>query len=253
MFQKGFYYNRDKFVNINTLESSQTAMTIERKSAEHSGYRAISIVVVVVVTEKPSTATHVDLLFLLFLLSGSSLLGTTAAASARARRRGASREGRRQRGELVANLERDGRNLLESIGDHVRERRKSWVTNFHGDSRDCRPSLEDLRAQNLVGNVEDGDAEDGARVVHVSNDKTVRERHDAQFLQHGSRTRRDLLALEHDLHIIDDIDLSTGNLGGNIQSLEELGLVRTAAGGALGDEHVHGRQSASLRGRRHHI
>merc|ERR1719383_247093 len=77
--------------------------------------------------------------------------------------------------ERVVSLQRNGQQVPESVGDHVRDGSSGGVTNGQRDHGDNGGSLDKLGTNVVIGNVEDGGMIEGTVVVNHLNLETVRE------------------------------------------------------------------------------
>ncbi len=78
--------------------------------------------------------------------------------------------------------------------------------------------------QFLLVNVEDIRREDIALVEDLDNSHTVGERRDVEHVEEGGLRASDTGSSSDDLDIGHDFNGTTGDLGGNTESLEERGL-----------------------------
>merc|ERR1719259_981817 len=97
--------------------------------------------------------------------------------------------------ERVVSLQRNGQQVPESVGDHVRDGSGGGITNGQGDHGDDGGSLDKLGTNVVVGNVEDGGMIEGTVVVNHLDLETVREGHDVQHGEKGSLGSAHALAL----------------------------------------------------------
>jgi len=80
--------------------------------------------------------------------------------------------------------------------------------------------------------------EEGAIVIHILHDQTVCEWLHAHLLEKSSLGRIHLHTLVKNVHIVDDLNLTLGNLGTDVQGLEERSLRRLERGDALFDDNI---------------
>ena len=135
-------------------------------------------------------------------------------------------------------LDGDGADVGERLGEGVRERGDGREAEGEGHGGDGLEGGADLGAEDLVGDVEDGRGEDVAVVVDVDDHEAVGERHEVELLAQDSLGVADAVAGAEDAHRVDDLNLALGNLGGDVERLEESGLSRVAAGAARRAVHV---------------
>merc|ERR1712168_974538 len=93
------------------------------------------------------------------------------------------------------------------------------------DSGDVPDSAHEHVLDVVVGDIEDLWAEHGAGVVHLLDDETVGEGRDLQHVEEGGLGGSDLVLLLDDVHILDNLNCTLGNLGWDRQSLEEGSLL----------------------------
>merc|ERR1719251_305405 len=137
----------------------------------------------------------------------------------------------------------DGQEVLHAVGNAVRSRSHSGVSNGETHGSDIGDS-----GHELVLDVQDGGVKHGSLVVHLLDNQTVAEREDLQETEEGGLGGADLVTSGDDGHIVDDLNGTLGNLGGDLQSLEEAGLLGTHAGVLGGDGDIHGGNSSGLSG-----
>merc|ERR1719322_483490 len=106
------------------------------------------------------------------------------------------------------------------------------------------PLTMECGAEVSVGDVQDGRVEDGARVVDVPDDEPVGERGDVEHVEERGLRHADLVALLDQVDVLDDLDGSLLDLGGDVEGLEEGGLLRAEAGVLGRDDDVEGREGA---------
>ena len=158
--------------------------------------------------------------------------------------------------ETVVGSDGSTSQVLEGVDEHVWGGGRDDVAAGHGDAGEvvgagCEEA-EDL----VVGDAEDlGVDELGGAVL--SGDRPVEERGNVhlvlewanlQTIEKGGLAGSDLVASSDDSDWVDDLNLSFHNLGGDVQGLEELGLLWVHAGGAGGDNDILGGDGADLGG-----
>ena len=158
----------------------------------------------------------------------------------------------------------DGQQVLESVGDGVRRRRHGRVADLQRDGGNVGHAAHELGAQVLGLDVQNVRAEDAAAVVHLLDGQAVAERRDVKHVKESGLAGADLVAgldqrnvvlststynLSHRRYLIvinfsvlekksdekgkntyDDFDGSSCDLGGDLQGLEEAGLLWTECG-----------------------
>ena len=78
--------------------------------------------------------------------------------------------------------------------------------------------------------------------------ETIAEWGDVQHVEKRGLGWSDLVLLLDQMDIVQDFNASTGDLGGDLQSLEEGGLLGTESGGTLRDDDIQGSDGTSLGG-----
>ena len=127
---------------------------------------------------------------------------------------------------LVAGLNSDRENLLVGVDNGVHDGRKGREVNSQRDGGDGGDGAgESLQELGLL-DVENGSSEGVAVVVDLVDTHTVCEGRDVQHVEQGSLRGTDLAASLNELEVGSDFDGTTGNLGGDTESLEERGLTR---------------------------
>merc|ERR1719373_211065 len=85
-----------------------------------------------------------------------------------------------------------------------------------------------------------------AVVVHLLEHQTVAEGGDLEHVEEGGLGHAHLVAGRNQGHILNDLNGTLGNLGGDLQRLEERGLLGAHAGILGGHHHVEGGEGARL-------
>ena len=129
--------------------------------------------------------------------------------------------------ELLGLLEGDlrdgghGQEVLHTVGNAVRSAGHGWVSNLETDGGNVPDSAHEHVLDVVVGDVEDLWAEHGAGVVHLLDDEAVGEGRDLQHVEEGGLGGSDLVLLLDDVHILDNLNCTLGNLGWDGQSLQK--------------------------------
>merc|ERR1719251_157078 len=142
----------------------------------------------------------------------------------------------------------DGQEVLHTVGNAVRSRSHCRISNGETHGSDIGNSGHELVLNVLVSDVQDGRIEHGSLVVHLLDDQTIAEGEGLQETEEGGLGGADLVTSADDRDVIDNLNCTLGNLGGDLQSLEEAGLLRTHAGVLGGDGDIHRGNSSSLGG-----
>jgi hypothetical protein len=141
---------------------------------------------------------------------------------------------------VVVKSEGDGNAGIEGLADGVGDRGLVGKTDLERDGSDSGEGKAELADDDIGGDVEDGGGEGGAVIVHKADTKTVRKGLDVQLVEEGGLGVTDLVASLHEVDGVGDLDLTLGNLGGDLEDLEEVGLSWVATSGAGRDVHVIG-------------
>ena len=150
------------------------------------------------------TESHVVVLLLGFLLGGGSSRSSTA---------GGGGSGCGSHGKLagvgqvlleaLGGREGDvgdggkGHAVLEAVGDGMGSGGGRGEVDLQANGGDVTHSTDKLGLEVLVGDVQHGGGEDGARVVDLAHNQTVGERRDVQHVQEGSLGHTDLKKVEN--------------------------------------------------------
>ena len=126
--------------------------------------------------------------------------------------------------EVVLGGDGNGEQVLEGIGKDVGEGRlvgdAGCETNGGHVLDGCAENVADVGG----GDVQDGGGQDGAVIVHLADDKTVREGADVELVEQSNLRGAALEALRQDGHVIHNLYCTLVDLGGDLQRLEERGL-----------------------------
>ncbi|GMR33482.1 hypothetical protein PMAYCL1PPCAC_03677, partial [Pristionchus mayeri] len=143
---------------------------------------------------------------------------------------------------------RDSEHVLESGGEGVGHGSSRGVLDGKRHGGNVADSLEEAGTELRGGEVEDLRGVDRSVVVDLEDNQTVRERGDSQHVEQGSLGSSDLVAGGDEVDLNEDLNGSSGDLGGDLESLEERGLLRSHSG-VLGRQlHVARGDGSSLGG-----
>ena len=148
-------------------------------------------------------------------------------------------------GEGVLGGNGDSEDVLVGVDERVGDGGDGGVVEGEGDGGDGLDSREELVDELLLVNVEDSGGEDVTGVVDGDDAHSVGERLDVEEGKESSLGSSDTVTLGNDLGVVDDLNSSTGNLGGDSKSLEERGLTGLNSGGTSGDEDINGSEGTS--------
>ena len=138
--------------------------------------------------------------------------------------------------------------MLEGVEHGVVHGSLGGVAAGKGDGSDVLDTDTEGSKDGLGGNGENGSGVQFAVVKDVLDVHLVLERSDLELVEEGSLTGGDLLVSLDDQDFGDDLDLTLDNLGGDVQVLEEGGLLGVHTGGAGGDGHISGGEDTNLGG-----
>lgn len=142
----------------------------------------------------------------------------------------------------------NGQQVLVRVDDRVGDRSDGGVTDLEGDGGNVLDTGNEVTDESILLDVQDGGVEDGTLVVNLDNGQTVGEGRDVQHVQESSLGSSDTDILLDQMDIVDDLNGTTGNLGGDTQSLEEGGLTGLHTGVTGRDVHINGGHGTSLGG-----
>uniref|UniRef100_A0A182KIT0 Uncharacterized protein n=1 Tax=Anopheles christyi TaxID=43041 RepID=A0A182KIT0_9DIPT len=114
----------------------------------------------------------------------------------------------------------NGQQVAETVGNAVRHRSQRRVADLERNGSQVGDSGLELGAQILRLDVENFRREDRARIIHLLDLQTVRERRDVQHVEQRGLGSADLVARLQDGHIVDDFNRTLGNLGRDGQGPE---------------------------------
>ena len=109
-------------------------------------------------------------------------------------------------GEIVLRFDRDGEQVLEGIGQDVRKGRLVGDTSGKTNGSDVLNGGTQEIADVVCRNIQDGRGQNGAIIVHLADDKTVRKGSDVQLVQQCDLRSTAFVALCQDGHIAHDLD-----------------------------------------------
>ncbi|GMR33466.1 hypothetical protein PMAYCL1PPCAC_03660 [Pristionchus mayeri] len=141
----------------------------------------------------------------------------------------------------------DSEHVLESGGEGVGHGSSRGVLDGKRHGGNVADSLEEAGTELRGGEVEDLRGVDRSVVVDLEDNQTVRERGDSQHVEQGSLGSSDLVAGGDEVVLIEDLNGSSGDLGGDLESLEERGLLRSQSG-VLGSFTSQGAMAPALAG-----
>lgn len=127
-------------------------------------------------------------------------------------------------GNAVVRVDRDSQEVLVTVGDQVGNGSNGGVTSGQRDGSNLGDSTNKVADQSALLNVKNGGWEAGALIVDLNNTHTVGEGRDVQHVEQSGFGSTDLGVLGDKVDVGDDFNGTTGNLGGDTESLEERGL-----------------------------
>jgi hypothetical protein len=126
--------------------------------------------------------------------------------------------------KLVVGSQRDVQQVLVRVDQRVTDRGDGRETGGQGDGSDLLDSGQESVEEDRLLNVEDLGGEDVSLGEDLLDNHSVGERRDVEHVQQGSLGGSDLDTSLEDLDVVDDFNGTTGNLGRDLQGLEERGL-----------------------------
>jgi len=139
---------------------------------------------------------------------------------------------------LVVDLDGGRDDVLVGVDQRVHDRGEGGVVDSQGDGGNGGDGAGEGLEELALLNVEDAGIEGLALVVDLSNAHTVGEGRDVQHVEQGGLGGTDLGAGLNELQIGGDLNGTTGNLGGDTESLEERGLSGLHTSVSSGDEDI---------------
>jgi hypothetical protein len=145
-------------------------------------------------------------------------------------------------------LDSDGKDLLVGVDERVHDGGQGGEVESQRDGGDGSDGLGEGLEELFLADVEDLGREALTLVVDLGNTHTVGEGRDVEHVEQGSLGGTDLVASLNELQVGGNLNSTTGNLGGDTESLEERGLTGLHAGVASGDPDVGGSDGTSTSG-----
>lgn len=139
---------------------------------------------------------------------------------------------------LVVDLDGGRDDVLVGVDQRVHDRGEGGVVDSQGDGGNGGDGAGEGLEELALLNVEDARVEGLALVVDLSNAHTVGEGRDVQHVEQGGLGGTDLGAGLNELQIGGDFNGTTGDLGGDTESLEERGLSGLHTSVSSGDEDI---------------
>merc|ERR550534_2831897 len=116
----------------------------------------------------------------------------------------------------------NGQQVLHAVNDAVRHRCHVGIVYGQGHSSNVSHPRGELGKQVGIGDVQDLRVKHTAAVVHLGDDQTVAEGADLKHVQEGSLGHADPVASLDDVHVLDDLNGTLGNLSWDIASSSEV-------------------------------
>jgi len=251
--------------SLKVLESSyyQYYPLLIEKASVGGGARKQRLLIAVDLVEKTEAHVVVGFLFGFFLGGGLGLFFRRFGGGGSS---GDGRSGGGQSGELlrigqhildllsllegVIRLNGDGQQIPEGVGDHVRHGGGSGIADAETSHGDDGGAFDELLANILIGDVQHGRVEDRTAIVHLQDLQSVSEGVNVEHTEERGLGSSHLLVLLDDVNFVENFNRSSGNLRGDLQSLEEGGLLWTKAGVHGRNEDVDGRHGTCFGGSR---
>lgn len=129
--------------------------------------------------------------------------------------------------------------------------RDTWDSKSKTDSGDVSQSVEELVQHDVISDVQDLRSEGGSHVVDDHGGETVAEWTDVELGEQSNLGVSDLVSGLDEMHISEDLNRTTSNLGGDAERLEESSLTRVESGRSGRNPHVHRSDGTRLGSGRH--
>lgn len=140
----------------------------------------------------------------------------------------------------------DGKDVLEAVDQRVRGRGLGWVADLERNGSNVGGTGTELGEQDVGCDVKDRWWVDGTSFNDLQELDTVEERGDVHHVQELRFREADLVANRHNLGHVQDGNDTTNNLGWQVKSLEERGLLWAHAGWTVRDHDVDWGDDAGL-------
>ena len=185
-----------------------------------------------IVSEERETSSEIVLL--LFNLGGGSSGGRGRGGSRSSGGRGSSSGVGLRVGDHVLKLlslldgvvssNGDGEDVLVGIDEQVGEGSDGGEVDLEGEGGNASNTSRDSRDDLGISDVEDLRLEDVSVIVDLKDGETIREGLDVEELEERSLRRTDLISDADDGDVGGDLNLTLGNLGRDVKSLQERSL-----------------------------
>jgi len=138
--------------------------------------------------------------------------------------------------------------VLEGVEDHMVDGGLGREGDGHSDGRDVLGVSLELLDDGVFSDGEDLSGVNLTVIEDLLDLHLVLKRSDLELLEEGSLTGGDLVTLLDNLNGVDNLDLTLDNLGLNVQSLEERGLLGIHTGRTSGDSYGSRGENTNLSG-----
>jgi len=142
-------------------------------------------------------------------------------------------------------LNSDSKARLVGVGDAVGNTGLGRDVEDKTELGQALDSLTELGSKNIISDIQHLSIEKTSVVIDTLQDKTVGEGANAKLLKKSSLRSTNLFSGDDEVGIVGHLNLTLGNLGGDLKGLEEVGLSGVASGGTLGDDDINGSNSSN--------
>mmetsp|Transcript_12803 Transcript_12803/g.26948 ORF Transcript_12803/g.26948 Transcript_12803/m.26948 type:complete len:351 (-) Transcript_12803:58-1110(-) len=143
-------------------------------------------------------------------------------------------------------LDGDRQDHLECVDEGVGNGSLGRESGGQRDGGQDSEGLAELGGEDIVGDLQYLGIEEGSVVVDGLERHTVQERADVELLQKSGLGGGDLVSLDDQVGIGNHLNLTTGNLGGDLKGLEKGGLTGITSGGSLFYDDISGGNGSNL-------
>merc|ERR1719290_399605 len=135
--------------------------------------------------------------------------------------------------------------ILHAVNDGVGHGGQGRVVDGQTDRSHSSDTLHEAGLQVLVSDVEDLRAKHGTSLINLLHNQSIGEGRDVEHIEQSSLGHTDLVFGFDQGHILDDLNCTLGNLGGDAERLEEGSFLRTHTGVLGGYDDIQRGDSAS--------
>ncbi len=130
----------------------------------------------------------------------------------------------------------------------MRSRGQGRVSDGQTHGSHVAHTTHELGLEVVVGDVQDLGVEEGSGIVDLLDHQTVAEGRNVQHVEEGGLAHADAVTGRDQGHVLNDFNGTLGNLGGDVEGLEERGLLGSQSGVLGGNFDVQRSQGAGTGG-----